>query len=81
MNIKPNRYYKECYNNSDENVYYIMYTGTTVVYEIARINNNQIYKNDEKIRWGTIKEWQEYINTYNIKIEEMSKEDLFLELL
>ena len=80
MNIKPRTYYKE-YIDEDENVYYIMYTCTTVVYEIARINNNQIYKNDEKIRWGTIKEWQEYIKNRRYTVKKISNADLFLELL
>ena len=80
MKIKPNTYYKE-YIDEDENVYYIMYTGITVVYEIARINNNQIYKNDEKIRWDTIKKWKQFITDCTNRVEELTKEDVFLELL
>jgi len=83
MKIKPNTYYKEYVDEVDENdnEYYIMYTGTTVVYEIARTINNQIYKHNKKIKWDTIKKWKQFITDCTTRLEELTKDDVFLELL
>jgi len=79
ITIKPNTYYKRYYNI---NVYDIIYTDNKWVYIIAdKFNNIPLIKYDKKPGWGTIKRYQEFINDKNYKIEEISKEDLFLELL
>jgi len=80
MNIKPNTYYKRVYNTttSDEN-FTIYYTDDENVYLIAGkfINRPLIkYKENDKW-WGTIKTLQ----LYSKDIIELTKEDLFLELL
>ena len=81
MNLKPNTYYK-CYYVHDLHEYDIMYIDNEWVYFIADMRINEpIYKYDKKYKWGTIREWQAYINRYNVKVEELSKEDVFLELL
>ena len=79
MNIKPNTYYKRHHSN----IYYdIFYTGEKHAYLIAcKYNNEPLIKYDPKVNWGTIKGLQEFINHNNYKIEEITKEDLFLELL
>jgi len=93
MKIKPNTYYKnyfydindpsikyrEYYSNTD---YDIVYTGNKWVYYIAsKYNDTPLIKYDKKIKWRIIKRYQEFINDNNYKIEELSKEDVFLELL
>jgi len=83
IKIKRNRYYKEYYSNSKED-YDILYTGTKWVYIIAQqFDNEPLYKRDSKHRWCSISEWQKHINMYKNRynIKEISKEDLFLELL
>jgi len=81
MKIKPNTYYKRYYTNSIFE-YDIKYTDKKYVYIIAEKEyDNPLDKFDKKFKWGTIKRWQNNINTRNIEMEEMSKEDLFLELL
>ena len=74
MKIKHNTYYKDEYD--------ILYTGTKWVYFIAYTYNEELIKYDNRFKWCTIKKFQDFVNisTYN-KIEELSKEDLFLELL
>ena len=81
MNIKPSTYYKEY--DKILGCYYIIYTGTKWVYDIAsKIKNEPLSKYSEKFVYGTIEEWQRHIERdNNIKVEELSKEDLFLELL
>jgi len=80
MKIKPNTYYKLYYNNI--NSYNVFYTDTKHVYEIAyNYNNNPLIKSNEKRSLGTIKSYQEYILRHNITVEEISKGDVFLELL
>jgi len=77
-NVKSRKYYKVCYNSS----YYIVYTDEKHAYLIAcKYNNEPLIKYDPKVNWGTIKGLQEFINHNNYKIEEITKEDLFLELL
>ena len=74
MKLKPRTYYK-IYNKT---MYYIIYTGTRWVYVIAEhYNNKLLHRPNKKVKWGTLEEY----NDYNNKIEEISKEDLFLELL
>ena len=80
MNIKPNTYYKDYFDDIKE--YNIIYTGNNHVYVIARkYNNEPLYKYDHKVKLGNIKKWQNYITWYNSKIEEISEGDVFLELL
>jgi len=76
MKIKPRTYYKKYYPTKT-NGYKIFYTDNKYVYCIADVYNNITRKFDKNFKWGTIKEWQEF----NCKMEEMSKEDLFLEFL
>ena len=67
MKIKPNRYYK----TTDS----IIYTDNKWVYIIP-------YRNKEKHKWGTIQSWNKIVSTIReYGIEEISKEDVFLELL
>ena len=81
ITIKPRRYYKRYYNE-DKEWYDILYTGNKWVYIIAEKKyDNPLNKFDKKFKWQRIKKEQEYINTRNIKIEEISNEDLFLEML
>ena len=81
MKVKPNTYYKGYYTNSIFE-YDILYTDTKYVYIIAKkYYNNPLVKYDKKFKWWTIKIWQNNIDTRNIKIEEISKEEVFLELL
>jgi len=78
IKIKPKSYYKRYYNNH----YNIWHTGTKYIYYIAyKYKNTPIVKYDEKLKWGSIKEWEIYITGRNDKIEKISKGDLFLELL
>ena len=82
MKFKPNTYYKNHFDDGDSTVYYILYTDTKCVYCIAYKTENQpLVKYDKHFNTGTIEMWQEHINHYFYKIEEMSKEDVFLELL
>jgi len=79
MKLKPKTYYKRYYKGD---WYAIYYTGNKWGYKIAsKYNNNPLVKCKEKTRWKSIKKWQKEINDFGIKIEEISKEDLFLELL
>jgi len=81
MKIKPNTYYKRYYTNSIFE-YDIKYTDKKYVYIIAEKEyDNPLDKFDKKFKWGTIKSWEIYMTGRNDKMEEMSKEDLFLELL
>ena len=81
MKIKPRTYYK-IYYNVDKEWYDILYTGNKWVYIIAyKHNNNPLIKYDKKIKWFTINDYQDYIDMYSIKIKELTKEDVFLELL
>ena len=68
MKIKPNRYYK----TTDS----IICTDTKNIYYIIP------YRNKEKHKWGTIQSWNKIVSTIReYGIEEISKEDVFLELL
>jgi len=86
IKIKPKKYYKQYYTILKRG-YTILYTGTTWVYAIAyttRSNDwkkNIIIKCDKKCKHNTIKHLQRNIISKHIIIEELSKEDLFLELL
>ena len=81
MKIKPNTYYKGYYTNSIFE-YDILYTDTKYVYIIAEKEyDNPLDKFDKKFKWGTINDYQDYIDMYSIKIKELTKEEVFLEML
>ena len=46
-----------------------------------KYNNIPLIKYDKKIKWFTINDYQDYIDMYSIKIKELTKEEVFLELL
>ena len=77
MNIKPNKYYKIYYTESNLG-YCVIYTDGKMVYEIAYTQyvngENILFKHDITINIGTVEK-------YNTYYKEISKEDLFLELL
>jgi len=89
MKIKPNTYYKRYYTKYiilyPSFGYDIIYTGNKHVYIIAhKYNNEPLYKYDHKVKSGSIKEFQEYIKHLDKRkyiVEEISKEDVFLEML
>jgi len=79
MKIKVRTYYKQWYSNGS---YVILYTGTKCAYLIAYKRGNQpLVKYDKKIKEATIKFWEEFINTYSYNVKEISKGDVFLEML
>ena len=79
IKIKPNSYYKRYYDDH----YSIWCTDNKYAYCIARkFENGPLTLIKYKRRWGTVKYWQDYIHSNDYKkVEEISKEDLFLELL
>ena len=88
MKLEPNKYYKICdlkYGNVLDDDYDILYTDNINVYHIAeKYSSNPLRKLTDPVKWGTLKEIVVYIllqydDGYNT--EEISKEDLFLELL
>ena len=81
MKINPGSYYKRFYKYMRG--YDIYYTGTKWVYSIAykKYDDKPLVKYGRKFNIGTIKELQHDIDDYSVKIEEISKEDLFLEML
>ena len=84
MIIKPNRYYKKKYY-TDSDDYDIHYTDDKWCYIIAtKYRSHLLIKHTKKV-WGTIKKFQDFVNISDYsdytKIEEMSKEDVFLEML
>ena len=80
MKIKPHTYYKDYFSDIKESN--IIYTDAKMVYLIALVRiNKPTIKLNKKLEWGTIKRYQRIINVNNYNIEEISKEDLFLELL
>ena len=81
MNIKPRTYYKRYYENYTRFDYDVYYTDDTNVYWIAYKYNGELIKHDNRIKWGTIRELQDYINSNDYKLEEISESDVFLELL
>jgi len=83
MNIKPYSYYKDYYTYRNLG-YSIIYTDGKMVYEIAYTlyvnGENILCKHDITLDIGTVEECkQKNLNTNLLK--EISKEDLFLELL
>ena len=79
IKIKPRTYYKKYYTSDWYDIYY---TGNKLVYKIAETYiNNSLIKYNKKRYWATIKNWQYCIKHQKFKVEEISKEDLFLELL
>ena len=82
MKLKPKTYYIENYGNTKDECYNILYTGTKHVYSISNKHKNEPYiKYNKKYKWETITRFQEDINKHNIDIKEISKGDVFLELL
>ena len=83
--IKSNSYYKDYYGGNIDcysiTGYRIFYTDDHTAYKIAYKYNGELIKHDKKENWGSIKGWNRFINKFNLKIEELSKEDVFLELL
>ena len=78
MRIKSKTYYIRYYPTH----FTIWYTGTKWVYAIARkYENEPLIKYNKKTKMYTRKYWQNVINVNNYKTKELSKEDLFLELL
>ena len=75
---KHGSYYKMYYTSGE---YDILYIGNTWTYKIAYKYNGELIKHDNRIKWDSIKVWQAHINKYNSKVEEISKADVFLELL
>ena len=79
MNIKPKMYYKR---SCTYDVYSIYYIGVKYVYQLAYKNENSVLvKHNKKKKMGTIKDWKKRTNHFNLIVEEISKEDVFLELL
>ena len=89
MKLKPKTYYKRYYKwenpDSDGDWYAIYYTGNKWVYKITRnFKGNEpipLYKYNSKFKWRTIKSWQKRINNDKVKLKEITRADLFLELL
>jgi len=80
MKLKSKTYYKVYDNNGDG--YDIVYTGTKWIYRIAeKYRITVLHTFNKKRKWGTIREWQSIIEYNGFKIKELSKEELFLELL
>ena len=86
MKIKPRTYYKIYHNHP--NSYTILYTGNKWIYLIAEKKyDNPLVKYDKKFKWYTINSYQEFLNrASNVFIEhptikELTKEEVFLELL
>jgi len=79
MNIKPNTYYKMHYKYG----YNIIYNDDGIwIYDIAtKRKDKPLVKYDRKFWWGRTKEFIAHIRKHNIKVEEITTEDLFLELL
>jgi len=78
-NVKSRKYYKVCYNNDD---YDFIYTGVKCIYLIATKHKNKLLvKRNEKIYWTSINRWKKHLDKRKYIVEEISKEDLFLELL
>jgi len=78
IKIKPNSYYKRYYDDH----YTIWYTDNKHSYIMAyKYKNKPLEKLDNSLQRFTIDTWEWYINTNKFKTEEISKEDLFLELL
>jgi len=85
MKIKPNTYYKR-YSTTSIYDYHIWYTDNKSVYIIAvKSKNTTLYKMNTPHKIKNIKAVNDYINAGIAKptmtLEEISKEDLFLELL
>ena len=81
IKIKPKKYYKQYYTILKSS-YNIVYTCNKWVYDIAsKIKNEPLSKWTKKMKWVTIEHWQKRINMYNYNVKEISKEDVFLELL
>ena len=79
IKIKPYRYYKRSY---DYGVYSIYYIGVKYVYQLAYKNRNSVLvKHNKKKKIGTIKDWKKRTNHFNLIVEELTKNEAFLELL
>jgi len=81
IKIKPRTYYKLLYNYNNGS-YDIIYTGTKWIYIVAeKYGTRPLEKHDKKRKWWTITYWQRVVNRNMYKTTELSKEDVFLELL
>ena len=83
--FKPNTYYKRyyiSYKKDSTQTYSILYTDDKCLYEIAFCSENKLlHKFNTKYVWGNIDYLQYHMNINKPNIEELSKEDVFLELL
>ena len=81
MKIEPNKYYKNYYSKY-EDIYSILYTDDTYIYNTAiKYSTGVLHKFKKAKNWGTIKDHNKRINKFEIGIEEITKGDVFLELL
>lgn len=86
MNIEPNKYYKNYYSKY-EDIYNILYTDDTYIYNTAiKYSTGVLHKFKKAKNWGTIKDHNKRINKSDyldklFEIEEITKGDVFLELL
>jgi len=82
MNIKDKTYYIKYYDKDRES-YNIWYIDNEYAYIVASKYKNDVRaKNKHNTRWGSLKRLKGYLRDINYKnIEELSKADVFLELL
>jgi len=82
MNIKDKTYYIKYYDKDRES-YNIWYIDNEYAYIVATKYKNDVRaKNKHNTRWGSLKRLKGYLRDINYKnIEELSKADVFLELL
>ena len=79
MKLKPNKYYKIYYSKYEE-IYSILYTDDTYIYNTAiKYSTGELHKFKKAKNWGTINDHNKLINKF--EIEEITKGDVFLELL
>lgn len=79
IKIKPRTYYKMYYYKDSYDIYY---TGNKWGYCIAsKYIDEPLTKHSKKLVCGNIKDFQKQINLGKYDIEEISKKDVFLELL
>ena len=80
MKIKRKTYYK--YHTFNDQDFDIIYTGNKWIYIVAeKYGTRPLEKHDKKRKWWTITYWQRVVNRNMYKTTELSKEDVFLELL
>lgn len=84
--INPNSYYKDFtyYNKFTKMEYDVIYTDNAKYYLIGcKYANKTFIKLNKRHCIGTIKSWNKLIkeNSYYTKIMELTKEEVFLEML